>query len=257
MPDSKIRVTSIQRLCVYDGPGVRTTVFLKGCYLQCPWCCNPETIQYDEDFFFDKGCKSFFEETFIDYEVDLLFSLLMRDKSLFAEGGGVTFSGGEPLMQAEVILPLLIKLKEEGVHIAFETTLYAPQFKFQLIREFVDYWMVDVKFQFGYLKNRKYDIDPFSFEENLDCLQHTDSVEIEYRMVVMHEIVERMPAVIAQLHKHHINNLSLLSYHSLGENKYVQLHKPFTPFGTISNDEKRMLIDSFERNGIRCEMYSV
>ena len=47
LAENKIRVTAIQRLCVHDGPGVRTTVFLKGCYLQCPWCCNPETINYE------------------------------------------------------------------------------------------------------------------------------------------------------------------------------------------------------------------
>lgn len=49
LAENKIRVTAIQRLCVHDGPGVRTTVFLKGCYLQCPWCCNPETINYEGD----------------------------------------------------------------------------------------------------------------------------------------------------------------------------------------------------------------
>ena len=58
LAENKIRVTAIQRLCVHDGPGVRTTVFLKGCYLQCPWCCNPETINYEGDALYNKGvCK--------------------------------------------------------------------------------------------------------------------------------------------------------------------------------------------------------
>lgn len=51
---NKIRIISIQRGCVYDGPGVRTTVFLKGCNLHCPWCCNPESINYKEEWYIDE-----------------------------------------------------------------------------------------------------------------------------------------------------------------------------------------------------------
>ena len=104
---SKIRVSAIQRLCLQDGPGVRTTVFLKGCYLCCPWCCNPETIYYDKDTYLLKSpekcgkyslCSScelnggnrrkeecpfdVYVPTYTDYEFEELFQVLIRDESI-------------------------------------------------------------------------------------------------------------------------------------------------------------------------------
>ncbi len=252
---AKIRVTAIQRLCVNDGPGVRTVVFLKGCYLQCPWCCNPEAIHYDGDEHFDKGrckypennpiCKNCelhgglatkdrcplgaFEKTYKDYEVEELFDLLMRDATLYRDGGGITFSGGEPLLQAFAMKPLLQKLKDENIHIAFETTLYAPSVRYDVVKEYVDYWLVDLKFQFGYMINRNYTVGINDFEANLQDLQISKK-DVIYRMVVMEEMMERKKIVVSELKRHQINNIELLSCHGLAEHKYRELHKPFIKF---------------------------
>ncbi len=150
-----LRVTSIQRGCVNDGPGVRTVVFLKGCSLRCPWCCNPETqlmehqayINNDKCLLYKKcpsqlcnncvrvgGTKDLnqcvfgvYEEVAKDYEVSQLFEEINNDEKLFREtGGGITFSGGEPMLQAESLLLLLKLLNNKGFHIAIETTLVAP-----------------------------------------------------------------------------------------------------------------------------------
>lgn len=123
-----LNITSIQRGCLYDGPGVRTTVFLRGCILKCPWCCNPETIFLENDFFLDNSkclkikhinsslcdnCERYGGAISVDncpfgvserisdiYPFEDLINELLKDKTLFdATGGGITFSGGEPLLQ--------------------------------------------------------------------------------------------------------------------------------------------------------------
>ena len=275
---AKIRVTSIQRLCVNDGPGVRTVAFLKGCYLQCPWCCNPEAIHYEGDEYFDKGrCKcpeknpicrncelhggnmpkdgcpfGGYEKTYKDYTADELYGLLMRDEPLYRDGGGVTFSGGEPLLQAFAIKPLLQRLKKENVHIAFETTLYAPREQYQAVKEYVDYWLVDLKFQFGYIANRDYDIGIHRFEENLLDLQSLGR-DILYRMVGMEEMMSLKNKIVNDLLMHEITKLEILDYHGLAENKYKQLDKSFKPFKKLTDVDIKEIDYLFSISGIITE----
>lgn len=258
MPDF-IRVTAIQRLCVNDGPGVRTVVFLKGCYLECPWCCNPETIHYEKDDFFEKGICRFpnesiicrncelpggninktncpigaFEKTYSDFSEKELFELLLRDESIYQNGGGVTFSGGEPLMQSKCLRGLLLKLRDRGIHVAYETTLYAPLNCYELIKNYVDHWIVDLKFQYGYVLNRDYNIDKEALEKNLYDLQ-SRNCDVTYRMVIMSEALSKLDSIIFSLKKHRIVKIELLACHSLAENKYKELRKPFHRFGTPS-----------------------
>ena len=264
LAENKIRVTAIQRLCVNDGPGVRTVVFLKGCYLRCPWCCNPETIRYEGGALYDKGvCKkdkdsivcrncvlvggtrskeecpiNAYEKTYTDYSIDELLSLLMRDKSLYEKGGGITFSGGEPLYQGATLLLLLRKLKAEGVHIAMETSLYAPYKNICLVQPYIDYWLIDLKFQYGYIASEDACSMNIDIEKNLAHIQSMVDVDsICYRMVVMGEIVDKLDEVIQRLKNHHIEKIELLGYHALGKNKYEELGKRFHPFTSLSKDE--------------------
>lgn len=256
----KLRVTSIQRLCVNDGPGVRTTVFLKGCYLHCPWCCNPETIHYSQDEYFDKGvCKHSaffcspcelnggtiskkecpignFEKSYKDYSVEELYELLVHDDSIYKEGGGITFSGGEPLLQAESLRALFAKLKEHHIHIAFESSLYAPYENLQMVVSYVDYWLVDLKLQYGFIENHDYVLSKDDFSQNLAYLQSQDA-KVRYRMVVMSEINEKKTYIVQQLKELGVTKIELLAYHSLARNKYKQLGKIFHEFTVLSESE--------------------
>ena len=276
---AKIRVTAIQRLCVNDGPGVRTVVFLKGCYLQCPWCCNPEAIHYDGDEYFGKGnckypirnpiCKDcelhgglatknrcpfgVFEKTYKDYEAEELFGLLMRDAALYRDGGGITFSGGEPLLQAVAIKPLLQRLKDEDIHIAFETTLYAPSAQYDAVKAYVDYWLVDLKFQFGYMTNKDYTVDINDFNVNLQNLLSSEKAVV-YRMVVMEEMMEKASQIIQRLKGHGIDGIELLSYHGLAENKYKELGRVFKRFWPLSNPALETLSDMLVKYGINVKI---
>ena len=104
----KVIVSNIQRFCLHDGPGIRTTVFFKGCSLNCPWCANPENIDFNIEEYSENGEKKHF-----GYEISLeeLEKEIIKDEDYYMTGGGVTFSGGECLFQFKKIEPLLQKLK--------------------------------------------------------------------------------------------------------------------------------------------------
>ncbi len=130
---TKIRYTRIQRFCLHDGPGIRTTVFLFGCGLRCPWCCNPENLIESKAF------------PVLEANPEELAEELLRDQAYFGEDGGVTFSGGEPLLQAEALVPVWNRLHENGVHLAIETSLFADSASIELACKHADLLIVDFK----------------------------------------------------------------------------------------------------------------
>ena len=277
----KIRVSAIQRLCIHDGPGVRTTLFLKGCYLSCPWCCNPETIYYNKDLFFEKNrdicgkssiCSSCeilegerdkgdcpfgaYVKTYTDFSVDELYELLVADKSIFDTDGGITISGGEPLFQAKELVPLLKKIKDNGIHLAIETSLYGPKENFESIKHFIDYWIIDVKFQFGFISyydDNKYAAD---FEYNFSWVNKQTS-KTNIRMVISHQAINNMKEIITKLKKHSISNIELLVCHQLAENKYKQLGLKPSHYSAPKDDELSEFISFLSNNNINTKVLSI
>lgn len=134
-----IRVTNIQRMCFDDGPGIRTTVFLKGCSIHCPWCSNPETISPR------KQKTSGGMEYGMDYEPGELTDILEKDRKFWGGDGGVTFSGGEALLQGRQLLEVWKYLKETGVGLAVETALFVPEELLETALPYMDFYYVDVK----------------------------------------------------------------------------------------------------------------
>ena len=162
--DNKLTISEIQRFCMHDGPGIRTTVFLKGCHLRCAWCHNPETQKpRQEILFYSKkciGCRScervcsdnahvFGEQHMLDrekcvacgdcviqcptdalalcgkpYTVEELLSIIERDRAFYGNDGGVTLSGGEPLLQGKTAVDLLKACQARGISTAVETCGY-------------------------------------------------------------------------------------------------------------------------------------
>ena len=103
----KGRIHSFQSLGAVDGPGIRFVVFMQGCPLRCAYCHNPDT--------WDPAAGD-------EYSVDEVVGKILRCKPYFGEEGGVTVSGGEPLMQQEFVISLFRRLKEEGFHTALDTS---------------------------------------------------------------------------------------------------------------------------------------
>ena len=277
-----IRISAIQRLCLHDGPGVRTTLFLKGCYLSCPWCCNPETIHYEGDAYFVKDrslcgssriCSSCeerggarpkghcplgaFERTYQDYTPEDLCALLSRDRSLFESGGGVTLSGGEPLMQAPRLLPLLEQLRSERIHIAMETSLYAPNKHFDLIKSYIDYWIVDVKFQFGFISYLDKDLFLGDFGLNLEWVQQNAPSRMKTRMVISHQAIPYLSNIVERLRRYHVCDVELLPCHQLAENKYRQLGMRENGYCAPTEKELESCLNVLRENGISVEVLAL
>ena len=121
-------IDSIETLGLVDGPGIRTVIFLNKCNLRCKYCHNPETwVMKDKN-----------------YTSDELIDKILRNKNYFKNNGGVTFSGGEPLLQYEFLLDICKKLKEEKIHIAIDTAGIGNGNYIELLQT-VDLVLLDIK----------------------------------------------------------------------------------------------------------------
>ena len=125
MPNGiKGRIFNIQRFSLHDGPGIRTIVFFKGCYMRCAWCCNPESQNREIETIIEKGKpKTVGSEVTVS---DIMPEILSDTTFYRRSGGGVTLSGGEVLCQADFARELLKACKEEGLHTAVESAASAP-----------------------------------------------------------------------------------------------------------------------------------
>ena len=129
-------VTDIQSCSMHDGPGIRTTVFFKGCPLKCIWCHNPECISYEREVLSypekcigcglcEKGCYSGAKVICgTEMTSEEIFAKILLDKPYYGENGGVTFSGGEALSYPEILKELISLCKKEGISTAIETSLF-------------------------------------------------------------------------------------------------------------------------------------
>ncbi len=137
-----LNVSSIQHFSVGDGDGIRTTVFLKGCNLRCPWCHNPETIQKTAvTLHYPTRTEENGRETSIE---DVLKEVL-EDKDFYGTDGGVTVSGGEPLLQAPAVRSLLLRLGEEGIAAVIDTAGCVPYTAFETLGDLVHTYYFDLK----------------------------------------------------------------------------------------------------------------
>ena len=140
----KGRIFEIREFTLHDGPGVRTTVFFKGCPLRCVWCHNPEGQSFDKEMMTRKNGESV--QCGQDWDVESLAEELLKNADIMKQsGGGVTFSGGEPLSQAEFLLQLIPILKSHGMHLAIETSGYAARATYRSVIGKMDFVYQDVK----------------------------------------------------------------------------------------------------------------
>lgn len=131
-------ITNIQRFSLHDGPGIRTTVFLKGCSIRCPWCSNPENINHQIEKYVKDGKEGFYGK---EYSVDEVLKEVLKDKIFYEDNGGVTFSGGEALLYAKELLPLMEQIKQNNISIAVESSLFVPSSYLEMVIPFLSTFM--------------------------------------------------------------------------------------------------------------------
>ncbi len=142
-------IFDIKRYAIHDGPGIRTTIFFKGCSMGCQWCHNPESKNIGiENFKVKDRLKKSTRNMTVGYEISIaeVMNIVKKDKVFYDEsGGGVTFSGGEPLVQSEFLLELLKECKKAKVHTTVDTSGEANWQDFELIQKYVDLFLYDIK----------------------------------------------------------------------------------------------------------------
>lgn len=138
----KAKIFNIQRMSLHDGPGIRTTIFFSGCNLRCKWCHNPEAfMEVPTERETPRICAAAYT-----LKTDELVKIVSRDMLMYeVSSGGVTCSGGEPLLQAEVLAELLLKLKKMSIHTAVDTAGDVPFALFEKVIPFTDVFLFDLK----------------------------------------------------------------------------------------------------------------
>ncbi len=244
-----LKVFDIQRACVDDGPGVRTTIFFQGCNLRCVWCQNPEGLSL-------QGGPSD-----RNYSIDEIMDVVLRDKEYyFSTDSGVTLSGGEPLLQdMDSLINLLKSLKEEDIKVAVETSLHAPWENIKEVAPYIDLFLVDLKVVGNDDLHKEYTKqDPSLIHDNIEKLLDLDA-NIKFRMVMVpgHNDDEgNIRATSDFLKSIGYDSIELLKYHNLYEDKAERLGLEYEPLNITLEQGKESLekgIKIFEKHGIKAE----
>ena len=207
-----------------DGPGIRTTVFFKGCNLKCAWCHNPEsqsphtqTLVYP-DHSVVCGEEKTVEEVYAELASDAPFYL--------ASGGGVTFSGGECMLQIEFLTELIKKCRAAGIHTAVDTAGHVDKSRFERLVPLADMFLYDMKCMNSDVHKKYVGVGNEQILDNLAFLLKSGA-RVWVRVPVIPGVnadEENMRALREFYEKHgHPEKTELLPYHALGENKYRAL----------------------------------
>ncbi len=258
---------NIQKFSLHDGPGIRTTIFFKGCPLKCRWCHNPEGLNNKIEMLYNqdkctlcgeciKRCpKSAIQminnriETDMskcnlcdecthycihgareiagkEYSIDDIVKIVLKDKIFYEESkGGVTLSGGEPVMQIDCVEELLKRLKQENIHTSVDTSGIMPFNYYERIYKYTDLFLYDIKI----IDEEKHKM--FTGVSNsiiLDNLRKLSKIHnnINIRLPIIEGVNaddEHINALINLIRGLGIKDINLLPYHDISRHKYKKL----------------------------------
>ncbi|MFA5562275.1 MAG: glycyl-radical enzyme activating protein [Eubacteriales bacterium] len=251
------RIFDIQRFSIHDGPGIRTLVFFKGCRLRCRWCSNPESQAYEVETLTLHGKPKTVGR---DVTVGEVMETVLRDLPYYRRsGGGVTLSGGEPLLQPEFAASLLQSCHKHNLHTAVETAAYVPAENIAQVLPHLDLVLLDIKH-----------MDPDKHKTHVGQSNATTLANAALFAKGAKELIIRVPVVpgfndtereIADIAAFArslpgVRRLHLLPYHRLGQDKYEGLGRPYPLDGVLPPTASQMnkLLAAAEASGLLCQI---
>lgn len=258
----KAIIFNIKRFAVNDGPGIRSTVFFKGCPLRCLWCHNPESQSISIEKIkktYKISNRIFKEIEDVGYEIssEKLLKEILKDELFFNESkGGVTFSGGEPLMQADFLIDILKKTKEKNIHTCIDTCGYGDANKLKEIAKYTDLFLFDIKHLNTIFHKQYTGVNNDIILENLRILISLNK-NIILRFPLIEDIndstqhIENVKNLIKSFNKK--IELNILPYHSLGKEKYknLEIDNPLENMPNMNTDKVKEVVDYFIENDIK------
>lgn len=210
-------ISNIQRFAVHDGPGIRTTVFMQGCPLQCWWCHNPESISLNNPL----------QSEFLRLSPTQLLKEIKKDVLFMEEsGGGISFSGGEPLLQSIFLAEVLELCKAEGMHTCIDTSGMAKKEAVEMVMDYTDLFLYDIKFVDMETHTRFTGVSNRSILKNLDLL-----LENKKELIIRFPLIPGINDQESDLNdlknlmlSKKLTSLDILPYHRIAEGKYERLN---------------------------------
>lgn len=233
------KINSIETMGLVDGPGIRFVVFMQGCPLRCKFCHNPETWDLN------KKCEEITPKE--------LINKIIKYKPYFKNNGGVTFSGGEPLMQKEFLLECLKLCKENDIHTCIDTAGSIKDCKEVLM--YTDLVLFDIK---GTNKENYKNMTNFNIEKSLDFLKLCNNMNkpLWLRIVIVptindnEEYIKELIKFIKPIKN--VEKIELLPYHTLGIHKYNELKINYPLEGIADMDkEKCKKLETMLKEGLK------
>ncbi|MBR2318684.1 MAG: pyruvate formate lyase-activating protein [Bacteroidaceae bacterium] len=224
-----IRVHSYESMGTFDGPGLRLVVFLQGCNFRCLYCANPDTI--------DPRGES--KET----NAEEILHMAISQKPFFGKKGGVTFSGGEPTLQAKELIPLVRMLKDAGIHVCIDTNGSIWNEDVKELLSLTDLVLLDVK-QFNQQRHKT-----LTERENRQTIETAKWLEENNRPFWMRYVLVQGYSAqeedIRALGEHFgsynmIQRIEILPYHTLGVHKYEAMGKEYKLKGVKENTQQEL-----------------
>ena len=254
---TKGRIFNVQRFSIHDGPGIRTIIFFKGCFMRCAWCCNPESQEYKIQTLIENGTPKTVGE---DVTVQGIMPEILSDLPYYRRsGGGVTLSGGEVLAQPDFAEALLKECKKNGLHTAIESTANAPWQVIERILPYLDLYLLDIK----HINSEKH--KKFTTSGNEQILENAkklanSGVELIIRTPVIptfNDTPEEISAIakfassLKGVKEHH-----LLPYHRLGQDKYAGLNRTYSlsHIEPPTDEKMQSLKEIAEKYGLRVQI---
>lgn len=288
----------IKRYSINDGPGVRVTVFFKGCPLTCAWCHNPESQSFKTEKLYNKnkciGCNSCVEDCLEnaliltktdgivtdfykcvlcgkcadvcpthasemsgkEYSEEEIISIILKETNMMDfSDGGVTFSGGEPLMYPEVLKKLLIRCGEENIHRAIDTCGYVKTSVIEKIMPFTDLFLYDLKLMNSEKHKKWTGVNNELILENLQFIADNEK-PFHIRIPLIEgvntddENIEKIVSFLLSL-KRKPDVIGLLPYHNIASKKYEKLGKIYNDedISEPSKEKQKHILEKFIQKG--------